>query len=96
MAAITRTRTFRVTTSPTGFTSPACSTRRSLPCISSGMSPTSSRKMVAPSAFSKSPTLSAIAPVNDPRLCPNSSDSMRVAVSAVQLTVTSGLSRRFE
>ena len=96
MAAITRTRIFRVTASPTDLISPAWSTRRSLDCISGGMSPISSRKMVPLSAFSKSPTLSATAPVKAPRLCPNSSDSMRDAVSAVQLTVTSGLSRRFE
>jgi len=51
----------------TGLISPAWSTRRSLPCISSGISPISSRKIVPPSAFSNRPTLSAMAPVNAPR-----------------------------
>ena len=93
---MTRTRTLRVTTSPTGLISPVCSTRRSLACISSGMSPTSSRKMVPPSARSKRPGLSATAPVKAPRLWPKSSDSSRVGARAVQLTVTRGRSRTFE
>src|SRR5437879_4848529 len=96
VAAMTRTRTRRVATSPTGLISPAWSTRRSLPCISSGISPISSRKIVPPSAFSNRPTLSAMAPVNAPRRWPNNSDSISEGVSAVQLTVRSGLSRRGE
>jgi len=65
-------------------------------CISGGISPTSSRKMVPISAFSNSPGLSATAPVKAPRLWPKSSDSSSVGARAVQFTVMSGLSRRFE
>ena len=60
----------------------------------SGISPISSRNRVPPSASSKRPSLRPIAPVNEPRSCPNSSLSSRVSVSAAQLTRMKGLSRR--
>ena len=48
------------------------------------VSPTSSRKMVPPSASSKSPLRSAAAPVKAPRVWPNSSDSRSDSGSAPQ------------
>ncbi len=58
------------------------------------MSPISSRKMVPPSAASKSPFLLPVAPVKLPFTWPNSSLSSRVSVSAEQFTATKGLSLR--
>ena len=52
---------------PSGKTSFAWSTRRSLACASSGMSPISSRKSVPPSASLMRPGLSRSAPENAPR-----------------------------
>ena len=52
------------------------------------MSPISSRKMAPPLASSKSPMRSFWAPVNAPRVCPNSSLSKRASGIALQLTVT--------
>src|SRR4051795_6192700 len=50
----------------------------------------SSRKMVPPSASSKRPGRSLIAPVNAPRSWPNSSDSINVSENRAQLTATNG------
>ena len=58
------------------------------------MSPISSRKMVPPSAASKSPFWSRWAPVKAPFTWPNSSDSRSVSVSAPQLSATNGWPRR--
>ncbi|KFE58476.1 hypothetical protein DB31_6275 [Hyalangium minutum] len=58
---------------PTGFTSPLSSTRSSLACTSSGISPTSSRKRVPPCAASKAPVRRVSAPVKAPFSWPNSS-----------------------
>jgi hypothetical protein len=49
VAAITRTSTVRVTSSPTRSYSPPCSTRDSFGCSSIGRSPIPSRKIVPPS-----------------------------------------------
>ncbi len=59
-----------------------------------GISPTSSRKSVPPSASSKRPSLRRTAPVNAPRSWPKSSDSSRPSGMAAQETVTKGPSRR--
>jgi hypothetical protein len=48
--------------------------------------------MVPPSASSNRPRLRAVAPVNAPRSCPNSSDSISSGGIAAQLTLTNGLS----
>ena len=49
---------------------------------------------VPPSATSNSPSLLLTAPVNDPFMCPNSSDSSRFEGIAAQLTATKGASAR--
>ena len=59
-----------------------------------GISPTSSRKRVPPSAAARRPVLSLCAPVKAPALCPKSSASRRVSGRAAQLTVIMGLSAR--
>ena len=58
MAAMMRTSTLRVRSAPTRSNSHSCSTRSSLACSSSGISPTSSRKSVPRSASSKRPARS--------------------------------------
>ena len=58
---------------PTRAISPFSSTRSSLICVASGMSPTSSRNSVPPSAYSNLPLRSRSAPVNAPLTWPNSS-----------------------
>ena len=57
VAATTRTSTLIGASPPTRSNSRSCSTRSSLTCIAGGMSPTSSRKSVPPSASSKRPSL---------------------------------------
>ena len=59
-----------------------------------GNSPISSRKSVPPSASSKRPMRSWIAPVKAPFSCPKSSLSRSVAGSAAQLTLMKGLVAR--
>src|SRR5438552_11740172 len=51
-----------------------CNTRKSFTCVSIGSSPTSSRKIVPPSASLKRPSRLAIAPVNAPLTWPNRSE----------------------
>ena len=62
----------------------------------SGISVTSSRKSVPPSAISKSPFLSSCAPVKLPFLWPKSSLSSRFSGIAAQFWLTKSLSRRRE
>ena len=57
------------------------------------VSPTSSRKIVPPSASSNRPLRSAVAPVKAPRAWPNSSDSSSVSGRAPQFWATNGRSR---
>ena len=71
-----RTFVFLTSCPPTRIYSPVSSTRSSLACVDSGSSPTSSRKSVPPLATPKYPSLSPMAPVNDPRSCPKSSESI--------------------
>ena len=77
-----RTSTLRVSVSPTRLNVPSCSTRSTLTCSAGDMSPISSRKNVPRSAISNRPGLSATAPVNAPRLWPNSSESSRLSLNA--------------
>ena len=91
MAAITCTLTCWGIDEPTGVTSLFCSTRNSLGCNSSGISPTSSRKTMPPSAARNTPKLRPAAPVNAPFSWPNNWLSASVGVSAAQLTGHKGL-----
>ncbi len=79
---------------PTGSTSPSCRTRSTLAWVLRLMSPTSSRKIVPPSACTNLPTWSRVAPVNEPFTWPNSSDSISSSGIAAQLTLTKGFSAR--
>ena len=72
----------------------SCSTRSSLTCSASGMSPISSKKIVPPSAAWNSPLCACTAPENAPRAWPKSSDSSSGSGIAPQLTATNGLSPR--
>jgi len=75
---------------PTGRTWRSCSTRSSLTCSATGMSPISSRNSVPPLAAWNRPGWLATAPVNAPFTWPNSSDSSRFSGIAPQLTATNG------
>src|SRR6266581_789264 len=84
-----RTSTLIVLLLPIGSNSCSCNTRSSFTCVSSGSSPTSSRKMVPPSATLKRPSRFASAPVNAPLTWPNNSLSTKPALMAPQFTFTS-------
>src|SRR6267154_2627075 len=77
VAAIKRASVRSVRELPSRSNSLSCSTRRSLVCNSRGISPISSKKIVPPLATSKRPMRCAIAPVNAPFSCPNSSLSSK-------------------
>jgi hypothetical protein len=66
VAAMMRTSILWVSLEPSGRISPSCSTRSSLACSDSGMSPTSSSNSVPPLAASNSPARSRSAPVKAP------------------------------
>ncbi len=91
-----RTSTFTSSTPPSGLNDFSWMARSSFTCMARGTSPISSRKIVPVSAVWKSPALFAIAPVNEPFLCPKSSLSMRFSGIAPQFTVTNGFPRRME
>ena len=82
--------------SPTRSKRRSWRTRRSLTWRWSGMSPTSSRKIVPPLAMSKRPTRSRTAPVKAPRTWPKSSLSRSSPGSAPQFTATKGPVQRGE
>ena len=90
VAAMTRTSTRTRCVLPTGSTTWSCSTRSTLACVFRLMSPISSRKIVPPSAASNFPRRSVTAPVNAPRVWPNSSDSISSSGIAAQLTSMNG------
>ncbi len=96
MAASTRTSTLRARSSPTGRTSPSCSTRSSLAWALGASSPTSSSRMVPPSASPNSPGRERMAPVKAPLAWPNSSASASSGERAAQLKRTNGRSARRE
>ena len=91
--AATRGRRHGEVFSPTRLTSPSWSVRRSLACARGDSSPTSSRKSVPRCDSSKTPARSATAPVNAPRLWPNSSASTRSSGSAAQFSAENVRSR---
>ena len=80
---------------PTGRISPYSNTRSSFTWIDSGMSATSSKNSVPPSACSNSPFRACSAPVNAPRAWPNSSLSASDGLSDATLTGTNGPSQRW-
>ena len=96
VAAMTRTSTWMALFSPSRRISPSWMARRSLAWKLGGVSAISSKKNVPPLASSKRPLRAATAPVKAPRAWPNSSLSRRVSLMAAQLTLTKGLSARFE
>ena len=80
---------------PIGTTSEESSTRRSVACKSSAMSPISSRNRIPLSASTNFPRLPfARAPVKLPPSYPNNSLSISSRGMAAQLIATSGLSLR--
>ena len=85
---MTRTSTCTCRVPPIGSTVRSCKTRSSLTCISSDISPISSKKMVPPWANSKRPIRSATAPVKEPFLWPKSSLSSKSFGMAAQLIGT--------
>ena len=89
-----RTSTFWGWVQPSGSTMRSCRTRRSLAWRLTGISATSSRKMVPPWASWNRPGLFLAAPVKAPAMYPNISDSSRVSGMATQFTATKGLSLR--
>ena len=64
--------------------------RKSFTWMSGGISATSSRKIVPPSAISNAPGFSLTEPVNAPFSCPNSSFSRMSLGSAAQLSAKNG------
>src|SRR5437667_2454189 len=93
---MTRTSTLIGWVPPTRKKVRSSSTRSSFTCVAGVISPTSSRKIVPPSASSKRPSRRSAAPVNAPFSWPNSSLSSSVSGSAAQFTATNGLPRRGE
>ena len=79
---------------PSRRTTRSSSTRSSLACRSTGISVISSSRSEPLCASSSRPTFSVVAPVNEPLVWPNSSDSMRSLGSAAQLILIHGPSRR--
>jgi hypothetical protein len=73
-----------------GGSTPSWTTRRSLAWRDSGISVSSSRKNVPLFATSRRPTFSRSAPVNDPFLWPNISDSSSCSGTAAQFNGTNG------
>ena len=94
MATITRTSTRNGFVPPIRSTSPSSSTRRSLACMASGISPISSRNSVPRSACSNLPMCLPAAPVNEPFSCPNNSDSINSAGTAAQFSAINGPDER--
>ncbi len=92
VAAMMRTSAMREAGElPTGSYWRSCSTRRILACRFNGMSPTSSRKSVPPSAWAKRPRRLLSAPVKLPFTWPkNSLSSSAPGMAAAQLTATKG------
>ena len=79
---------------PIGSTECSCRIRKSLLCISNGISPISSRKSVPPFAACTMPWWSMEAPVYEPFLAPSKRLSARFLAMAPQLSATKGPSHR--
>src|SRR5262247_2655002 len=76
---MTRRSTFSVRSEPSGSISRSCRTRSSFDWSVGLIVPISSRKIVPPSASANFPFFVVVAPVNAPRMWPNSSDSSSVS-----------------
>ena len=96
-AAMMRTSTRRDRVSPIRRISPSCSARSSFAWARALSSITSSRNSVPPSASSKRPARSAIAPVKAPRAWPNNSASTSSSVKrrAVDRAERASTARRY-
>src|SRR4029453_13440794 len=94
VAAMTRTLTLIVPEPPTRSNSPSWRTRSSFACVPSGNSPTSSSRIVPPSASSNRPLRWRSAPVKAPLSWPNSSLSTSASGKVAQFIVTYGLLER--
>ena len=87
---MTRTRTLRGASSPTGAISPVSRARRRAGCTSRGSSPISSRKSVPWSAAANAPRRASTAPVNAPRRWPKRTLATSSRAMAPQLSGTNG------
>ena len=96
VAANTRTFTLVVLSLPTRVISFSCKARSTLACAARLRSPISSKNSVPPSACSNFPARSLTAPVNDPFMWPNSSDSISSDGMAAQFTSTIGPAARVD
>jgi hypothetical protein len=85
-----RTSTLRGFVAPTGVMVEVCRKRSSFVCRLRSISQISSRNSVPPSAAAAAPGLSEIAPVNEPRRWPKTSDSSRSTGIAPQLSAMKG------
>ena len=86
VAATILTFVFSTFDEPTFMYSPLSRILSNLTWVERGSSPTSSKKIVPPSATSKYPLLLLVAPVKAPFSCPNSSESIVPSGIAPQLT----------
>src|ERR1700740_1769338 len=77
VAAMTRTAVAIIRLPPTRSNCRSCSTRSNAIWVSTGSSPTSSRKIVPECAISKRPCRRCTAPVKAPFSWPNSSDAIK-------------------
>ena len=91
VAAMMRTSTLIVSTPPSRMNSRSWITRSSLACVSSGMLPISSKKIVPLSASSNRPFFGYTAPVNAPLTWPKRFDSSRSGGRLPELTVMNAL-----
>ncbi len=94
VAAITRTFVWMDRVPPTRSNSCSCRTRKRAIWVPRGSSPTSSRKIVPPSAISNRPRRRCTAPVKEPFSCPNNSEAIRSRGMAAQLTLTNAHEER--
>src|SRR3989454_521223 len=89
---MTRTSTLIGWVPPTRKKVRSSSTRSSFTCVAGAISPTSSRKIVPPSASSKRPSRRSAAPLKAPFSWPNSSLSSSVSGSAAHFTSRNAVS----
>src|SRR6267143_888165 len=94
VAAITRTFVSMDRVPPKRSNSCSCRTRKSAIWVSTGSSPTSSRKIVPPSASSNRPRRRCNAPVKEPFSWPNNSEAIKSRGIAAQLTLTKARDER--
>ena len=92
--ASTRTSTFTRDEPPSRSKVWSCKARTILPCVSSGMSDTSSSSRVPPWARSSTPARRGTAAGSAPASMPNSSSSNRPGLSVAQFSTMNGPSAR--